>query len=443
MSNQTNPRKLTYLVLGILTMATISCGDGKSGEGDGTTGYIIPKTENFKATTKENTQAVSGSVMQYLESYDEKTGTYVFSKNADVIEDLKVGSVVLFETHSLRKIKSVTKKGGEIVVESEFAMLTDYFKDAQIDYKADINWGDPVAAGSTKMIVGQPIATMINPINGMNSGAVTQAGVNVNFERTLKGWKIKLKLEPLAGSKLKIELSATKGNVCSVVAKGFISSFTSNLNISIIDGQTRNFSYSNNGIQAEMEVKFSAVGLGSEIAILQIPAKIERIILVYGVIPVTLRLKANLKIIPEVAAGSSSQVSMKLSYTTNQGFTFNAGSVTPQGSVSGASPQQTGDSNTATTGIAGMGVTVEFPRFEVGIFDTLVVPYLVMSTTFSSYLNTGLLSATPPCHLARLKYKANAGVTMSLFGVLSINNDYKLFEHEKRWATADSDCENG
>jgi len=32
---------------------------------------------------------------------------------------------------------------------------------------------------------------------------------------------------------------------------------------------------------------------------------------------------------------------------------------------------------------------------------------------------------------------------MSLFGVLSINNDYKLFEHEKRWATANSDCENG
>lgn len=442
MQNQTNLRKLTYLVLGILTLATISCGDGNSGEGD-TEGYIIPKTEHFEVTTQENTQAVPGSVMQFLESYDQKTGTYVFSKNTEVVEDLKAGTVVLFETHSLRKIKSVTKKGGKIVVESEFAMLTDYFKDAQINYSADINWGDPGAVSSTKMIVGQPIATMITPINGMNSGAITQAGVSVSFDKTLKGWKIKLKLAPEAGNKLKIELSAKKGNVCSIVAKGFISSFTSNLNISIIDGETRNFSYSNNGIRAEMEVKFSAVGLGSEIAMLQIPAKIERIILVYGVIPVTLRLKANLKIIPEVAAGSSSQVSMKLSYTTNQGFTFNAGSVTPQGSVSGANPQQTGDSNTATTGIAGMGVTVEFPRFEIGIFDTLVVPYLVMSTTFSSYLNTGLLSATPPCHLARLKYKANAGVTMSLFGVLSINNDYKLFEHEKRWATANSDCENG
>jgi hypothetical protein len=421
-------------------MITISCGEGKSDAGD-TEGYIIPKTEHFKATTKENTQAVPGSVMRSLESYDQETGTYVFAKNAGVIEDLKVGTVVLFETHSLRKIKSVTNKGGKIVVESEFARLTDYFKDAQIDYKADINWGDPVAASSTKMIVGQPIATMINPINGMNSAAVTQAGVNVKLNTTLKGWKIELKLAPEAGSKLKIELTAKKENVCSIVAKGSISSFTSNLNISIIDGVTQNFSYSNNGIHAEMEVKFSAVGLGSEIAILQIPAKIERTILVYGVIPVTLRLKANLKIIPELAAGSSSQLSMKLSYTTNQGFTFNAGNLTPQGSVSGANPQQTGDSNTATMGIAGMGVTVEFPRFEIGIFDTLVVPYLVMSTTFSSYLNTGLLSATRPCHLARLKYKANAGVTMSLFGVLSINNDYKLFEHEKRWATANSFCD--
>jgi hypothetical protein len=441
MRNQTNLSKLTLSVLSILTLVTISCGDAKSGAGDRTAGYIIPKTENFKATTKENTQAVPGSVMQSLESYDKKTGTYVFSKDADDIEDLKVGSVVLFETHSLRKIKSVTKKDGKIVVESEFAMLTDYFKDAQIDYKADINWGDPGAANSTKMIVGQPIATMINPINGINSGAAGQAGVNVNLNTTLKGWKIKLKLEPVAGSKLKIELSAKKENVCSIVAKGFISSFTSNLNISISDGVTRNFSYSNNGIDAEMEVKFSAVGLGSEIAILKIPAEIERKILINGVIPVTLRLKANLKIIPELAVGNSSQVGMKLSYTTNQGFTFDAGKLTPQGSVSGANPQQTGDNNTATMGIAGMGVTVEFPRFEVGIFDKLVVPYLVMSTTFSSYLNTGLLSATRPCHMARLKYKANAGVTMSLFGVLSINNDYKLFEHEKRWATANSFCD--
>ncbi len=440
MRNHTNLSKLTLFVLSILILVTISCGEGKSGAGDGTAGYIIPKTENFKATTKENTRAVPGSVLRSLESYDEITGTYVFSKDADDIEDLKVGSVVLFETHSLRKIKSVTKKDGKIVVESEFAMLTDYFKDAQIDYIADINWGDPGAVSSTKMIVGQPIATMINPINGINSGAAAQAGVNVNLNTTLKGWKIKLKLAPEAGNKLKIELSAKKGNVASIVAKGFISSFTSNMNISIIDGTTRNFSYSNNGINAEMEVKFSAVGLGSEIAILQIPAKIERKILVHG-IPVTLRLKANLKIIPELAVGSSSQLSMKLSYTTNQGFTFNAGNLTPQGSVTGANPQQTGDSNTATMGIAGMGVNVEFPRFEVGIFDTLVVPYLVMSTTFSSYLNTGLLSATRPCHLARLKYKANAGVTMSLFGVLSINNDYKLFEKEKKWVTANSFCD--
>ena len=441
-------KKLQLLLFLVFLLIMISCGSDSDKEF--AEGYITPKTESFSATTHENTKAVAKTVMNDLESYDAASGRYVFAKNADGVEDLKPGTVVLFEAHSLRKIKSVTSEGGKIIVESEFAKLTDYFKDAEINYSTPINWGTSTAA-NTKMIVGQPIATMIQPLalqTGGEGGVTNQKaiagvgteGLHVQMEREINGWKVGFKLSPEAGSKLKIKLSAKKGNVCSIVAEGYISSFTSNMNIVINNSETNAFSYSNDGVEGELEVKFSAVGLGSQIAILQIPASIERTILVNGIIPVTLRLKANLKILPEVAVGSSSQVSMKLKYNSNTGFDFDGSKLNPLGSVSNDSPEQTGDNNTATTAIAGMGVNIEFPRFEVGVFGNLVVPYLLLSTNYSSYLSTGLAGGAPPCHLARLKYKAHAGVSMNFLGIAAINNDYKLFEKEKKWTSEGSMC---
>ena len=441
-----NFQKLQPLFIIALLVIFNSCGSDKE-KGNRESTFITPKAESFTATTHENTVAISKTVLNDLESYDVTTGTYVFSKNADGVEDLKPGTVVLFETHSLRKIKNVATDGGKLIVETEFAKLTDYFKDAKINYSTPINWGESTAA-NTSMTVGQPIATMIKPLSLQGGGvteqeaiaSVGEAGLHVQMEKEINGWKVGFILSPEAGNKLKVKINAEKGNVCSIVAEGFISSFTSNMNIEISNSETSAFSYRNDGIEGELEVKFAAVGLGSEIAIIQIPAKIERTILVNGIIPVTLRLKANLKILPEVAVGSSSQVSMKLKYNSNTGFDFDGSAMNPIGSITGDSPEQTGDCNTATPAIAGMGVNVEFPRFEVGVFGNLVVPYLLLSTNYSSYLSTGLAGGAPPCHLARLKYKAHAGVSMNFLGVAAINNDYKLFEKEKKWTSEGSMC---
>ncbi|MEZ4859566.1 MAG: hypothetical protein R2781_12260 [Flavobacteriaceae bacterium] len=429
----------TFLKKGTLLcilLVLISCGGDKNKPSGAVKAHIVPKTETLKATPKENTEAVSGEVMQELESYDATKGTYVFSSNADQVEDLTPGKVVLFETHSLRKITSVKKEGGKIIVESEYARLTDYFKEADISYSAPVRW-DKAGVAATKVKIGQPIATMATPMMAAFQGGETELGITL--EREIRGWKIEFELKPEAGDKLNIKLTATKEHVCSIVAEGFISSFTSNSSIEISGGETQHFSYENDGLEGEVELKFAAVGLGSEIAILEIPAEIERTILVQGIIPVSLRLKANLKIYPEVAAGSSSQASMKVSYNSNLGFSYDGSTMSTTGGVSNDTPEQTGDSNTATAGIAGMGVGVEFPRFEIGVLGNTVVPYLLLNTHASSYLSTGLLD-NRPCHTATLKYEAHAGVNMNFLGVLTVNNDYKIFEEEKRWVAEGSHC---
>ncbi|WP_290626957.1 hypothetical protein [Altibacter sp.] len=408
--------------------------------------FITPKTETLEATKKEHTANVPAPVMESLQSYDPKTGTYIFNDDADAVENLQAGTVVLFETHSLRKIKNVRKENGTFVVTTDFAKLTDYYKDANIEYSAPINWSNATAA-TTTMHVGQPVISMATPMLGLLTpqeegegiSPEGEEGLHIRYEEMIKGWKVGFNLTPEAGGKLKIKLSAEKGNVCSIVAEGFISSFTSNAQILIEDGETQQFTYRNDGMEGEMEVKFAAVGLGSEIAILEIPAKIERTILVNGVIPVTLRLKANLKIYPEVAPGSSSQVSIKLKYNSSIGFSYETGHVNTFADVTGDQAEQTGDSNTATAGIAGMGVGVEFPRFEIGIFGNTIVPYLLLNTHTSSYLSTGLLD-NRPCHTATCKYVVHAGLSLSFLGLGAINHDYKAFEEEKRWIAEGSHC---
>lgn len=414
----------------------VSCNGDKNKSQGNSKPHIIPKSETFKATTKENTTTITASEIDKLESYNSETGTYTFSGSADEVEDLEVGKVVLFETHSLRKITAVKKEGGKIIVESEYARLTDYFKEASISYSAPVSW-DKKGIAATKVTLGQPIAVMANPSLLLLQDIENET--SISLEREIRGWKVGFELQPESGGKLNITLSAEKERICSIKAEGFISSFTSNATIEIGNGETQEFSYNNDGLEGEVELKFAAVGLGSEIAILEIPATIERTILVQGIIPVTLRLKANLKIYPEVAAGSSSQASMKLTYNSNLGFSYGNGSMSTTGGVSNDTAEQTGDSNTATAGIAGMGVGVEFPRFEIGILGNTVVPYLLLNTHASSYLSTGLLD-NRPCHTATIKYEAHAGVSMDFLGVMSINNDYKIFEDERRWTAEGSHC---
>ncbi|MAY51677.1 MAG: hypothetical protein CMC75_00240 [Flavobacteriaceae bacterium] len=429
-------KKLYSILLGFTAIIFMACGGNESGNQGSVRDAIVPVQEKLEAVTQEGTASISLKTMDALQTYDKANGTYVFNKNNEV-ENLTPGTVVLFEGHSLRKIASVSSEGNKTMVTTEFAKLTDYYKELDLSYTAPVNWGDDTAMAGTSVKVGTPIATMIQP---MPTLLAAQASQSVELKTKVKGWDIEIKVEP-EGDDMKLELVAKKEHLCSIKAEGKISSFESTSEIRISDGQTQHFSYDNRGMSGEMEVKFAAVGLGSEVAMLEIPAKIEKTILVQGIIPVTLRLKANLKIFPEVAVGSSSQVSMKLTYDSNAGFVFDGSRLTPRGAIEGANPEQTGDSNTATPAIAGMGVGVEFPRFEIGIFGELVVPYLLLDNTFSSYLSTGLAGGAPPCHLARLKYKSKAGVTMNFLGVASIHNDYTIFEKEKKWTSEGSYCD--
>lgn len=421
----------------LLSLCILSaCGNGESSKNGSRTNTIKPNTEVLEGTLFENTASVKASVIEKLVRYDLKTGTYVFNGMTPEISHLEKGTVVLFEGHSLRKIKSVREEKGNTILETEFATLNEYYKDAHIAYSAPIYW-DSKGIADSKITFGQPIATMATPLMSF-VGAVEEPSL-IEFKDKIADWDVEFKLNPMDGSKLKVELKAEKERLCSIVAEGSISSFVSEADIVIENGTTQHFSYHNQNLEGDLEIKFAASGLGTQVVILEIPAQIERTILVQGIIPVTLRLKANIKIYPEVAPGSTSQVSMKYKYNSRLGFQYEGASLTSSGDIVDDVFEQTGDSNTATAGIAGMGVAVEFPRVEVGILGNSIVPYIVHNMHASSYLSTGLLDGNP-CHRASCKFDVHAGVSMRFLGVGSINHDYKIGERLQRWIVPGSHC---
>lgn len=374
-----------------------------------------------------NTNDIKLADMAALESASNTQ--LVFKGSPETLKALKPGQVVLFEGHSIKKISSITESGGKTIVNTTPAKFNEYFKSAKISYSDRLFWTENTIKNA-RFRVGTRKAF---------AQEITENGVE--FSGSLSGWAISMKLEPEAGGggrKLNIELTAKRGNSAGIEAKGFISDFQADSNIDMAESNLNSFNHQHNNLNGELTVKYAFLQL-SEIAQISIPLEISRTILVNGVIPVTFALKCNLKVFPEVAANSSCQAHLKLTYNGSQGFTYNNRSLASAGTIGGFDVQRVGDTGSASEGIVGVGVGLEFPRFQIGVFGELVVPYIVNNTAVIAYFESGLPFVPGPCNEAKLTLKGSAGVNLSAFG-LSYTAATDLYEKKKVFRTPGSKC---
>ena len=359
-----------------------------------------------------------------------ENGKLTFASSATSVKALKTGQVVLFEGYELKKISSVSESGGKIIVNTTDAKFTDYYKSAKIVYSKKMSWTESTIKNARFKVGGR-----------MAAFSETRLDNGVEFSGTLAGFALSLKLTPEAGGggrKLNVEMTARRGSVAGIEVKGFISDFSAESDIEVSDSQIDNYNHQHNNLNGELEVKYAILTL-SEIAQISIPLEISRTILVNGVIPVTFALKCNLKVYPEVAENSTCQAHMKLTYNGNQGFTYNNRSVETAGTVAGFDVTLLGDTGSASAGIVGVGVGLEFPRFSIGIFHNLVVPYFLNNTSVVSYFESGLPGLPGPCNQTNMTLKGVVGVDMTFFN-LSYSATQDLYEKKKEFKTAGSRC---
>ncbi|MBA2500653.1 MAG: hypothetical protein H0V30_13060 [Chitinophagaceae bacterium] len=79
---------------------------------------------------------------------------------------------------------------------------------------------------------------------------------------------------------------------------------------------------------------------------------------------------------------------------------------------------------------AGIGMGLEFPRFEIALLGEIIVPYFVINTQLDTYR---------PCQMGNMKGKLVAGLSLSFFRA-SYNAEKELWSAKKRWEREGSNC---
>lgn len=373
---------------------------------------------------KPNAVEIDESGMQYLEKADQKGGLYIFSDDADKVAKLSKGSFVFFKNHSVRRIVNIEKKDGKLLVRTAKCRFIDVFTDAHLHFKEKYDWRDNSTAMLEQM--------------GFSFGEVAFAqdpiSQSLSYEGTLRGYKIKIQLQPEGGRKLNFDISVKRESKANINFRGFITDFENETEVVVADSQLELFRSQNSNLRGEVEVKFAAIELGDEGELVNIPwTMFNRTILISGV-PFQFKIKANVKVFPAIPSEASSQGHMKFTYASNTGFNYSGRMLKPEGNVTQQTFEVLGETLSAGTMGAGIGMGLEFPRFEIASLGEIIVPYFATNTYLDTQLDT-----YRPCQMGNMKGKLVAGLSLSFFGA-SYNAEKEMWSAKKRWEREGSNC---
>jgi hypothetical protein len=446
MKSQSVFRALVYTiaVLFLLIQPNIYCKNNKSGRDVQITGNnpIFSKPADAgmweppaapdvilasEVKLKPGAAEVKDDDMKFFEKADMTTGEYVFSSAASGVAKLQPGSFAFFRNHSVRKIISAENKDGKLVLKTAKCNFTDVFSDAHLHFKNHYSWQDNSRAVLKSF--------------GLSFGQLAQAqggsssfSQSLSWEGTLHGYKIKIELKPEGGRKLNFDINMRRQTQASITFKGFISDYTNETEVMVADSELQLFRSQNQNLRGEVEVQFAAVELGEESAMINIPWTMFQHPVLIGGIPFTFKIKANVKVFPVIGQGASSQGHFKFTYSSDIGFRYEGRRVSAEGNVAGQTMEIIGETLSASMMGNGIGMGVEFPRFEIASLGEVVVPYFLMNTAVDTQVDT-----YRPCQMGNMKCRLVAGLTLSFFGA-SYNAERELWKGKKRWTREGSNC---
>jgi hypothetical protein len=353
-------------------------------------------------------------------------GKLTFDGNVNV-SSLPVGKPLLFPNKAVRRIREVKREGGKTVIYTDPANLNEVIKDADFKWNQDFSF--------SKM--SKSDLEQIRPIFGGTALAQTESdGNSLHFEGEIEGWDIEVDLSPnSAEGRLDVTIEATKGGQARsrVFAEGYISNFVSQGSLSYADSELQQFGYQEQGLNGRLHVIFAAVDLGSDTPLFNIPAEIA---IPYNVGPIFMqaKLKANVRVVPEVHGLASSQADVTVTYSADRGFSFEGGRVTPVGQLDDQNIAITGETVSAGTIAVGMGVGIEFPRLELAIMGETVVPYMSLDNyTYTVY------TPDPPCQEGGMRQRAVIGLTAGFLGY-NYSQESEIWKREQITELPNSNC---
>ena len=316
-----------------------------------------------------------------------------FRAGADQVRDLQPGAVVIFAGRAIRRVVSVSEVGGEIVVETAAAVLSDAIQEGTLGWRHDVSWSAvaplvPAVAGlAGRSVVLLPRATLLpqaSPSGGLS------------FEGKVQGFDAKVQLVTGA-DRIDLVITVTRSaggkKAMGVKATGHVSNFRHEGDLVYEASSATLVSVRTAGVRGEMNVTWAALGIGdasldTAVALLNLPLEIP-IPFTIGPIPFVLKLKSTLQVVPELSVSkASSGGAFKVMFDSDQGFALDTTGTSGSGSLKASTPSLTGETGSAGFGPVGYAIGVEFPRLELSMFSVTSV-FVTVKSYFASLFTPG------------------------------------------------------
>lgn len=413
----------------IIIVSVNGCSDDKST----TPTDNAPITPTYQAEYKDNAIILKDDGDNLIINLDTASNTYTFD-GSKFSEDPKVGDVILVEGKIMRKVKSATRNGGELVVETEDAALTDVIENGEIAWDVTPEWSNV----SSLKFDGVTVMEFPNEITEKIEHTISYGGIDHKIEIEPK--EVDGKINACI---IKFQMVKKIAGDAKVVftAKGTVTLPNQSTRIKIKEGELETFKSNNSGITADLELSLAAAGGKSGDHSLELPGialsiPIRFIPTPSGPIPLPIPVSIDIGIqfvskltIPDIE--SSATATSKCSLTADGSFEYKGTSVSTAGKI-GKHEFKDGTFDAAAN--IGMPIDIQFgvafPRVGLNIAGQELV-YIHTGFTTGSSLNWG-----PLCKSGYVKMVVQGGYELKVLGQTLAKKTH-VFAEEQREAKSE------
>ncbi len=392
--------KVLRCVVGLDTWPIGECGDGIE----------------FDVQWDPNATLVDESQLALLKDADTDNHVYTFDAAGVASSglDLSPGRILVIYGLTLRKIASVQQVGADLVVETEYATLTEAITDGTIYWDRVIDFSAQTV--STVTVAGQEVRPRAD-------GVVPQFKFTVGDFTYDIDWKL---LGDKATFKFSVEKSLVGSTGAKFIAEGEIRSFRSSDLIAIKGSKLQEFDHKLEGVQGDLTLTLIVAGSGRDVVNLEPTYTLLTVPFMVGLLPVELTIKIQFVINASVPAEGSAQISTKFTYDSDLGLHYDGIDVKNNARLGDLTMD--GDKTDVGAGAAiGVNFGLGFPRIGLSLARESVVGWAQ-----PAYLIGGSFTFTPPCKEVKVRFLAAAGYSFSFFGLgPKFTDSTTFFDHEK------------
>lgn len=352
--------------------------------------------------------------MDLLKEIDLENHTYTFDAQgvADSGLDLSVGNILVIYNTSLRRITSVQQEGADLVVETEYAALTEAVKNGTLDWDVGIEF--------------DPSRIVEASISGQSIQPNEDGTIEFKYTDGPFVYHLKMVMQKESAA---IDFTVTKGVTGSASAKltaqGTIQRFRSNDTIIIRNHQLQEYDHALDNMTGDLTLGLVMAASGNDAVNLQLPVVLLKYPVVVGMVPVVLNVKVQFVVNASVPAAGSSQVKANFIYDSDLGFRYNGTEVVSGGRL-GAVTFGEEIAQTGAPGAIAANFGMGYPRVELGIFGETIVPWAQ-----TAFLIGGTYTFFPACQTAEALFLGAAGINLKFFGISADLGSKTFFEEKK------------